>query len=179
MAHLRSVLSVDAQRVEGGVLVTLSNVGAGHDFPTGVTDIRQPWVQIEATPPGGSTDGGATTVYGGPGPDGVVPQGAARLGIDIAQADGTLLLEHELSRTTRIPFDVRVPPGEAQALFVPVPPQPAGTTLRAVVLYGVVRATYYLAVAGPGDAGPGEADAGPGDAGAGPPVQEIARATVP
>jgi predicted CXXCH cytochrome family protein len=140
--HVKGVLAVDARAVAGGVLVTLRNVGAGHDFPTGVTDIRQPWVQIEAT----ATDGTKTT-YGGT-QDGVLPDGAARLGIDIAQADGTILLRHELSRTTRIPFDVRVPSGEAQSLFVPVPAQAAGTTLEAVVTYGVVRATYYRAAVG-------------------------------
>jgi hypothetical protein len=54
-----------------------------------------------------------------------------------------VLLRHELTEATRIPFDVRVPPGEAQALFVAVPAQPTGTTLEAVVIFGVVRATYY------------------------------------
>jgi predicted CXXCH cytochrome family protein len=161
-AHLKNVLAVDAQRVEGGVLVTLTNVGAGHNFPTGVTDVRQPWLQIEATQPDGSAVAGSP--FGGPGADGVVPQDGARLGIDIARADGTLLLRHELSQTARIPYDVRVPPGEAQSLFVPVPALPAGTTLQAVVTFGVVRATYYHAAVG--------------DPNAQPPTIEIARANV-
>jgi predicted CXXCH cytochrome family protein len=144
-AHVLGVLSVDASQVEGGVLVTLRNVGAGHDFPTGVTDIRQPWVQIEAKDASGQPAG----KYGAPDPTtNLLPPGAARLGIDIAQADGTILLKHELSRTTRFPFDVRIPSGEAQSLFVPVPAQPAGTSLEAVVIYGVVRPTYYQAAVG-------------------------------
>ena len=137
-AHVQAVLSVDAQNVAGGVLVTLRNTGAGHDFPTGVTDIKQAWVQIEAK----DATGTAVSTYGGL-EGGVVPQSAARLGIDFANAEGTVLLRHELTEATRIPFDVRVPPGEAQALFVPVPAQPTGTTLEAVVIFGVVRATYY------------------------------------
>lgn len=136
-------LGVDAQLVSGGVLVTLHNVGAGHDFPTGVTDIRQPWVQIEATDPAGNV-----TTYGGLDDGGLLPSSAARLGIDIAASDGTVLLHHELTQATSVPFDVRVPPGEAQALFVPVPPQPAGTQLEAVVIYGVVRGAYYRAAVG-------------------------------
>jgi DNA-binding beta-propeller fold protein YncE len=140
MAHVRGVLSVDAQQVSGGVLVTLRNVGAGHDFPTGVTDIRQPWVQIDAR----DGQGHVVASFGGL-EGGLLPDGAARLGIDIAQADGTRLLEHQLSLATRIPFDVRVPSGEAQALYVAVPAPPAGTTLEAVVNFGVVRATYFRA----------------------------------
>lgn len=136
--HVQAALTVDAQQVSGGVLVTLRNTGAGHDFPTGVTDIKQAWVQIEAK----DATGTAVSTYGGL-EGGVVPQSAARLGIDFANAEGTVLLRHELTEATRIPFDVRVPPGEAQALFVPVPAQPTGTTLEAVVIFGVVRATYY------------------------------------
>jgi hypothetical protein len=137
-AHVQAVLDVDAQQVAGGVLVTLRNTGAGHDFPTGVTDIKQAWVQIEAKDASGAVVG----TYGGL-EGGVLPQSAARLGIDFAQTDGTVLLRHELTQATRVPFDVRIPPGEAQALFVPVPAQPAGTALDAVVVFGVVRATYY------------------------------------
>jgi DNA-binding beta-propeller fold protein YncE len=149
--HLKSVLAVDAERVAGGVLVTLRNVGAGHGFPTGVTDIKQPWVQLEAKDEAGNV----VATYGGLDATGVLPLSAARLGIDLAQADGTLLLHHELTEATRIPFDVRVPSGEAQALFVPLPADPGGVTLDAVVTYGVVRATYYrAAVADPGAVAP-------------------------
>lgn len=160
--HLSSVLSIDAQQVAGGVLVNLHNVGAGHDFPTGVTDIKQAWVQIEAR----DGQGNVLATYGGADPTGVVAQSAARLGIDIASQDGTLLLRHELTQATRVPFDVRIPPGEAQALFVPVPAvTPQGTVeLDAVVEYGVVRATYYHDAIG--------------DAGAPAPSIEMGRAVV-
>jgi predicted CXXCH cytochrome family protein len=158
-AHLNNVLAVSAVTVAGGVVVTLRNVGAAHDFPTGVTDIRQPWVQIEVN--GG--DGGVTATYGGLADDGTLPPGAARLGIDIAKADGTLLLKHELTEATRVPFDLRVPSGEAQAVFIPTPVLTPGSA-DAVVVYGVVRGTYYRAAVG--------------DAGATAPTIEMARAAV-
>jgi len=152
-AHLKATLAVTPLHVAGGVMVTLRNVGAGHSFPTGVTDIKQAWVQIEAV----DASGNVVATYGGLDDDGLLPAGAARLGIDIAQPDGTVLLRHELTETTRIPYDVRVPPGEAQALFVPVPdtlPPPA-VQLDAVVVFGVVRTTYYRdAVGDPTAAGP-------------------------
>ena len=157
-SRIDNVLSVDAAKVEGGVVVTLRNVGAGHDFPTGVTDIRQPWVQIEVK----DGDGGAAATYGGLDDTGTLPSGAARLGIDLAAADGTPLLEHQLTLAARVPYDVRIPPGEAQSLFVPTPA--FSGSADAVVMFGVVRSTYYRAAVE--------------DAGAAAPAVEIARAAV-
>jgi hypothetical protein len=74
----------------------------------------------------------------------------ARLGTDIADPDGTVLLKHELTLATRVPFDVRVAPGEALAFLVPLPPMmPPGTaSLDAVLFYRNVRTTYYRAATG-------------------------------
>jgi hypothetical protein len=74
----------------------------------------------------------------------------ARLGTDIANADGTALLRHELTLATRVPFDVRVASGEALAFLVPLPStMPPGTaSLDAVLYYRNVRTTYYRAATG-------------------------------
>lgn len=146
-SNLASTLSVAAQRVAGGVLVTLTNRGAGHDFPTGVTDIREPWVELQALDAGGNV----LARLGGPQADGgPLPPGAARLGTDIARSDGTLLLAHELTEASTIPFDLRIPAHGAQALFIPVPSAlPLATaSLDAVVHYRNVRLAYYLAATG-------------------------------
>jgi hypothetical protein len=143
---LSSAVQLLPQRVAGGVLVTVKNRGAGHGFPTGVTDIREPWVEVQAK----DASGKPLARFGGPDATGLVPANAARMGIDIASPDGGVLLQHELGQATRIPFDVRVPPGEAQALFVPVPQTlPAGTqSLDAVLYYRNVRTTYYRLATG-------------------------------
>lgn len=152
--NLTHVVTLAAQRVDGGVLVTISNGGAAHAFPTGVTDIREPWVEVQAFDGSGKMVG----EYGGPGGSStdLLPPGAARLGTDIAQADGTLLLRHELSLATRIPYDVRVPAGESQALLVPVPASlPSGTArLDAVLYYRNVRTTYFQQATQTGGAAP-------------------------
>jgi len=140
MANLAGVVQLDAKRVAGGVEVRVTNRGAAHSFPTGVTDIREAWVELQAIE--GSGDAKSLVHFGGP-VDGLLPPGAARLGTDIAGPDGTLLLRHEVSAATRIPFDLRVPAGEAQALFVPVPDDVATEALRAVLYYRNVRTTYY------------------------------------
>jgi DNA-binding beta-propeller fold protein YncE len=135
-----------AKKADGSVSVTIKNVASGHDFPTGVTDIREPWVELQAV----DAKGNVLAHYGGPDASGLLPPGAARLGIDIAEADGTILYEHQLSLATRIPFDVRVPPKGSVALSVSGPAKlPAGATeLDAVLLYHNVRTTYYRAATG-------------------------------
>ena len=100
------------------VTVTAKNRGAGHAFPTGVTDIREPWLELQAV------DANKTVIarYGGPAADGTIPLTAARFGMDIAKPDGTLLFLHELSESTRIPFMRFVPPlGTVDVVYVEAP----------------------------------------------------------
>jgi hypothetical protein len=139
--NLSAAVKLQATRVAGGVQVVVSNVGVGHDFPTGVTDLREPWVEVDEVDTAGNLVG---QPYGGPATQcDLLPAGAARLGTDFAAADGGILLDHQLSAAARIPFDLRVPPGGAQSLFVPVPPGLPTSALRAVLYFRNVRTTYY------------------------------------
>jgi DNA-binding beta-propeller fold protein YncE len=138
-----------AYQADGSVAVTIHNEGSGHDFPTGVTDIREPWVELQAV------DGTGTVIqtYGGPDSTGLLPSNAARLGLDIAEADGTILLEHQLSLATRIPFDVRVSPKGNVQVSIPASVAPTSlpsgaTQLYAVLQYHNIRTTYYRAAMG-------------------------------
>ncbi|HZU85428.1 MAG TPA: multiheme c-type cytochrome, partial [Polyangiaceae bacterium] len=179
-ANLSQAVSLDAQPVPGGVLVTVHNTGAGHGFPTGVTDLREPWVELQPIDAGGRpiVDGQGNIVrVGGPATiDSELPAGAARLGIDVADQSGALLLRHELTQATRIPFDVRVPAGGAQSLFIATPAAlPAGAVgLDAVLEYRNVRTTYFRAVAAAAAAA--GVDAGDPDGAA--PMIEVARTRV-
>jgi YVTN family beta-propeller protein len=149
--NLTHVMQIQAQAVPGGVQVTLRNGGAGHSFPTGVTDVREAWVEIQPM----DAQGHALAHVGGPASaSDLLPAGAARLGTDIAGADGSLLLLHQITAATHTPFDVRVPSGEAVTLFVPVPgPMPAGTVeIDAVLEQRALRTTFYQALTGGGAA---------------------------
>jgi predicted CXXCH cytochrome family protein len=162
--NLTQALSLQAQRVSGGVLVTVFNSGAAHSFPTGVTDIREPWVELQAK----DASGNVLAHVGGPVTDkDLLPDGAARLGIDLAAPDGTVLLRHELTLATRVPFDARVPANEAVAFYLPLPPAlPTGSaSLDAVLSFRNVRTTYYRAATG--------------DASGAAPTVELARTQVP
>ena len=48
------------------------NTGAGHAFPTGVTDIREPWVEVQAL----DASQNVLATYGGPDATGLVPLAA-------------------------------------------------------------------------------------------------------
>jgi hypothetical protein len=128
------------------VHVLVLNVGAGHAFPTGVTDIREPWVEVQALD--GSQNLLAT--YGGPDSTGLVPLTAPRFGMDIAAADGTILYQHELTQATRIPFERLLPAQTSVEIVVPVPLAlpPTATELDAVLKYRNVRTQYYRAATG-------------------------------
>jgi DNA-binding beta-propeller fold protein YncE len=137
--NLSTAVQLAATRIAGGVQIVVSNRGAGHSFPTGVTDLREPWVEVQQV----DAAGNVVQRWGGPGADGLLPADAARLGSDIADVDGGVLLHHDLSLAARVPFDLLVPPNAAQSLFVSVPSTVPTSSLQAVLYYRNVRTTYY------------------------------------
>ena len=144
--RLASAIQLHALEGIDGVHVLVQNIGAGHSFPTGVTDIREPWVEVQAV----DSNHGLIARYGGPDASGLVPLDAARLGMDIAQANGSLLYHHELTQATRIPLMRLVPAQSTMEVVVSVPATlpPGATDLDAVVLYRNVRTQYYRAATG-------------------------------
>jgi hypothetical protein len=163
-SKLQSFMDISGTKNAAGteVDVVLTNRASGHAFPTGVSDIREAWVEIQAI----DGTGKVLARIGGPGADGALPKDAARLGSDVASEDGTVLVRHELTSATKIPYDVRVMPKQKLPMTVALPASlPAGTVeLDAVLFYRNVRTAYYrLAV---------------NDATALPPETELARAKV-
>ncbi len=147
-ANLELVMTLTPVRnADGTVTVTLHNRGSGHAFPTGVTDIVEAWVELQAV----DASGTVVATYGGPDPTtGILPSTAARLGTDIADGEGNILYEHQLSATVSVPFDRRVPPGgDVDVSLTPPATLPAGATqLDAVLLYHNVRTTYFQRATG-------------------------------
>jgi predicted CXXCH cytochrome family protein len=142
---LRTAIQLQVKRDLGTIVVNVSNKGAGHAFPTGVADIREPWVELQAL----DAAKHVLARFGGPDAAGLVPTGAARFGFDIAAKDGRILLLHELSETTKFPFDRRVPAlGDVDLLFLPPSVPPDTAELDAVLYYRNVRTPYYRAASG-------------------------------
>lgn len=120
--------------------IIVQNKGVGHDFPTGVTDIREPWVELQGVDKNGNT----VARIGGPDATGLIPSNAARLGLDIASSDGTVLLRHELTDATRLPFDKRVHANGDVDFLVTIPDLPPGASgIDAVLYYRNVRTPYF------------------------------------
>lgn len=159
---LKTAITLEPSRSFGFVDITVRNQ-AGHSFPTGVSDIREAWIELQAM------DAGQKVLarFGGPSPGGLIAPSSLRFGMDIAKADGTVLFLHELSETTRIPFNRRVPGGGSMDVFLLAPTSlPAGTVeLDAVLYYRNVRTPYFRAATG--------------DSAATAPETEMARAIVP
>jgi DNA-binding beta-propeller fold protein YncE len=140
-ARLSKAIQLHADEGFDGVHVLVQNVGAGHAFPTGVTDVREPWIEVHAL----DANDQVLATWGGPDSTGLVPHDAARLGMDIAAEDGTLLTKHELTQATRIPFHRVVPAGSSIEVVVPITSAvpPTAVHLEAVLYYRNVRTTYY------------------------------------
>jgi DNA-binding beta-propeller fold protein YncE len=143
---LSSAIQLQATASTDGIHVLVMNVGAGHSFPTGVTDVREPWVEVQAI----DQSNNVLATYGGPDTTGLVPPDSARFGMDIAAQDGTVLYKHELTQATRIPFERVVPAASSIQVVVPLPPTlpPTAVNLIAVLRYRNVRTTYYRAATG-------------------------------
>jgi DNA-binding beta-propeller fold protein YncE len=143
---LSSAIQLQASAAADGVHVLVMNVGAGHAFPTGVTDIREPYVEVQAL----DAMQNVLATYGGPDSTGLIPPASPRMGMDIAAADGTLLYQHELTQATRIPFERLLPAQTSMVLVVPVPLAlpPTAVELDAVLLYRNIRTQYYRAATG-------------------------------
>ena len=106
----------------------------------------EPWVELQAL----DSSRNVLARYGGPDSTGLIPPDAARLGMDIAQADGTVLYRHELTSATRIPFARVVPAQGSVVVEIPLPTQLPGAFVEidAVLYYRNVRTQYYRAASG-------------------------------
>jgi hypothetical protein len=143
--NLAKAISLTAVEATGGYLVTATNVGAGHYFPNGVPDIREAWVEVDAL----DANNNVLLRIGGPDENNLIPSTAARFGRDFAGANGAVLLEHQITLATTIPFERRIPPGGAVDVFIPGQPLPPGTAqVQAVLCYRNLRTTFYRAATG-------------------------------
>jgi YVTN family beta-propeller protein len=164
LALLGAAATIEAHWTGSGSLaVAVTNGGAGHSLPTGVSDLRQMWVEIELRD---AKNALISTVFA-PGADGELAADAPRFGLDLGDASGTLLTRHELSAAAVVLFDRRVPPKGTVSLPVLLGAAglpPAFDHAEAVLLYRNLRPSFYRAALG--------------DPGATPPLIELARGPV-
>lgn len=108
--------------------VTVDNIGAGHNLPTGVSNLRQMWLEVHA-----SVNGQPYWSSGEIGSDGTLPENAHVFGKVLGDADGNHLDMHQVWRIATIEDRTIRPSGKVVSTFM-VPPGPAaGETVDVTV----------------------------------------------
>ena len=112
-----------AAKVEGcnsqGVelLARVTNYGAGHNLPTGVTDLREVWLEIT------SRDESGRVVYqnGAVGSDGALDPKATRFGVTLGDGEGRPVRLHDIIKVRRVLEDTTIRSGETRDVRYQLP----------------------------------------------------------
>jgi Cytochrome c554 and c-prime len=105
LAYLKGSLKLEAERVAGRLEVRVRNTGAGHAIPSGVTDLRELWLEVTAFDARGKTvfSSGVANAAGN-------LEGDARLfHVTLLDEQGRKLERHDIWRAARIGVDTRIP----------------------------------------------------------------------
>ncbi|GAC1351303.1 MAG: hypothetical protein NVSMB1_03020 [Polyangiales bacterium] len=146
--NLRTAVSLSVKRDGDSVSVDVNAVGVGHSLPTGVADLRELWLELE----GRDASGVSVGRVGAPSPTtGLLDEGAARLGLDLADEASVTLPLHQLGLAARIPFDRRVAAGKSVHFAMPASDLLATkhlSTVRVTLHYRNVRPLFYRSALG-------------------------------
>ena len=145
-ARLDGTVTLSGKRgADGALHVVAKNVTAAHSFPTGVADLKETWVELQAV----DAQKNVVARYGSP-LNGALSPVPGRLGLDFNDDDGLALQFHELSRARSIRFDRRIPAQGQLELVLEAPTTlPTGATqLDAVLYYRNIKAPYAAAAGG-------------------------------
>ncbi len=124
--YLRDALGLQVQLETNKVLVKVSNLKAGHSIPTGVSDLRQLWLEVKAFSSSGTMvfQSGTTDLAGEIRKDSVIFHQV------LADERGFELKRHDIWSATKILEDTRIPAnGSREAEFI-VPSGTSRVTVR-------------------------------------------------
>ncbi|MCU0848140.1 MAG: cytochrome c family protein [Spirochaetes bacterium] len=100
-----AVLEISGMPAEGKIKITIKNTGAGHKIPTGLTNLRQVWLEIVITSPGGELLYSAGKLDS----DGRLPKNTAVYNTVFGDGSGKPVMN--LAKAREILSDRRIPPG--------------------------------------------------------------------
>jgi hypothetical protein len=97
--------------------VNVTNSGSGHNLPTGVTDLRQVWLEVTVI------NNADVTIYqsGRIDNDGFLDPSTVRFGVTLGDADGQPVYFHDIARTRYVLMDTTIPPGETREVVYTLP----------------------------------------------------------
>jgi len=148
-ANLQTAATISATKDgTGTVTANVTANGVGHLLPTGVADLRELWLEVVGVDGSGAT----IATVGAPAADtGLIDDSGPRLGLDLADKDGTILRLHEIGLATEIPFDRRAGPKNPVSLSIDassVFAAPGVASVRAELHYRNLRPPFYRAATG-------------------------------
>jgi hypothetical protein len=133
-------LAVEGCNSEGvELLARVTNYGAGHNLPTGATDLREVWLEVTAK------DEGGRVVYqsGAVGPDGTLDPEARRFGVTLGDAERKPVSLHDIVRVRYILEDTTIRAGETRDVRYRLPLRGAsGVTVQVRLLYRAVPQNF-------------------------------------
>lgn len=135
-ARLRRAATIEIGRVDAGAgqryfEVTVTNSGAGHMLPTGVTEERQIWLEVEVF----DADDNAIAHFGRLDEQGVIAADTLILGTLFGDEDGQPT--HKIWRAASVLSDRRIPPrgSDSEAYHIAVGDGPEPRRIRARLWY--------------------------------------------
>ncbi|TAL32713.1 MAG: cytochrome c554 family protein [Spirochaetes bacterium] len=137
-------LDVSAARA-GSIVVTVKNTGAGHSLPTGLTDVRQVWLQVRVT----DESGAPVFETGVPDANGYLPDGTILYNTVFGDGKGNPV--ENIAKAREVLKNRRVPAGGSLYETISVSPL-AGKRffVEAKLLYAVASQKLLDRVAGKG-----------------------------
>lgn len=113
-------LSVELQRCDAGnmqVLAKVLNYGAGHNLPTGVTDLREVWLEVTVV----DEKGAVLYRSGGIDSEGHLDKAAVRFGVKLGDAEKRPVRFHDIARARYILEDTTIASGETREVSYSIP----------------------------------------------------------
>jgi hypothetical protein len=117
------------------LLARVTNYGAGHNLPTGVTDLREVWLEVTAK------DEAGRVVYqnGAVASDGTLDPNATRFGVTLIDGEGKPVRLHDIVRVRHVLEDTTIRSGETRDVRYLLPLRnPSGVTVQVRLLYRAV-----------------------------------------
>ena len=102
---LKQSLKLESQFKDGLLEVKVTNLMGGHSIPTGVTDLRQLWLEVTATNESGQTVFKSGTLDAA----GNILEGSSIFHVVLVDARGQKLERHDIWRAAKILEDTRIP----------------------------------------------------------------------